>query len=131
MTDPIGLTPELIIAVFSSFSALITAVIASRSKVSTETINELNNRIARIEKDLETERHRNNELTATLDGYMSEKLKANREILDLKLQLDEKEVTIQRQEKTIEDLQRRVKTLENELYGRQNYEPPQYNMEGE
>lgn len=124
-----GITPELIIAIFSSLSAIITAVIASRSKVNAEIIQELRDRIDRIERELDAERNRNKELTLTLDGYMTEKLKANKEILDLKLQLDERDAIIRRQEMTIDDLERRVKSLEAELFGKQSYEPPQYNGE--
>ena len=73
----------------------------------------------RIEKELNTERAKNAELTAVLDGYMSEKLAAKREILGLKLQLEERDAVIRRQESTIQDLELRVASLEAELRGRQ------------
>ena len=83
----IEMTPEMIIAIFSSLSAVVTAVIATRSRVTADELEALKGRMERIEKELNAERAKNAELTAILDGYMSEKLAAKREILGLKLQL--------------------------------------------
>lgn len=111
------ITPEMIIAIFSSLSAVVTAVIATRSRVTAEELEALKGRMERIEKELNAERAKNAELTAVLDGYMSEKLAAKREILSLKLQLDERDAVIRRQESTIQDLELRVASLESELRG--------------
>lgn len=115
----IEMTPEMIIAIFSSLSAVVTAVIATRSRVTADELEALKGRMERIEKELNTERAKNAELTAVLDGYMSEKLAAKREILGLKLQLEERDAVIRRQESTIQDLELRVASLEAELRGRQ------------